>query len=158
MVVRRRLCLLVHRKERKARKAFHKAMKASRKVVSALSSQKKGAGNDFVQHKGRGEDQKKRARKARILNLDCQPPKHPVKKDMAMPGHQTTWSSSHWPDESSTSAAGWSGTKACCAWMAAVPLLQETRVSGQKMSRFWTEMQKVKLSTTFLTSCLTSAT
>ena len=32
------------------------------------------------------------------------------------------WSSSHWPDDSSTSAAGWSCTRAYTAWIAAVPL------------------------------------
>ena len=48
----------------------------------------KGAGNDFNPHKGRGKDQK-RARKVLLVNLDFQPRKHPVKKDMAMPGNQT---------------------------------------------------------------------
>ena len=35
---------------------------------------------------------------------------------------------------------------------------QGTRVSEQRMSRFWAEKQKVKLSVTISTSCLTSAT
>ena len=72
-------------------------------MIFVLTHQKKGAGKDFTQNKGRGEDQKKeKARKALILTLDFQPLKHPVNKDMAMPGNQMTWSASHWPDESST--------------------------------------------------------
>ena len=39
-----------------------------------------------------------------------------------MLGNRTTGLTSHWPDESWTSAAGWSCTKAHIAWMAAVPL------------------------------------
>ena len=57
-----------------------------------------------------------------ILNLDFQPRTHPVKYDMAMPGNRTIGLPSHWPDDSSTSAAGWSCTRAHTAWMIAVPL------------------------------------
>ena len=50
----------------------------------------KGAGKDCTQNKGKGKNQKKKARKELILNPDFQPLKHPVKKDMAMPGNRTT--------------------------------------------------------------------
>ena len=50
-------------KGKKARKVFHKAMKASRRVVFALTDHfKKGAGKDFIQHKGRGKDQKEKCK------------------------------------------------------------------------------------------------
>ena len=76
--------------ERKA-KACRMAMKASRRAVFALTSQKKGAGKDFILHKGRGKDpKKKRARKPLIHNREFQHLKHPMKKDMAMLGKRTT--------------------------------------------------------------------
>ena len=51
---------------------------------------KKGAseGNDGLQ-KGEERIKKDKANKEPFLNPDCQPQKHPMKKDMAMPGNQT---------------------------------------------------------------------
>ena len=44
-------------------------------------------------------------------------------------------------------------------WQDPIATLEhEARVSEQRMPRFWAKTQKVKLSTTFSTSCLTSAT
>ena len=45
-------------KERKARKAFQKAMNAFRKVGFRTHQPEEGAGKDFLQHEGRGKDQK----------------------------------------------------------------------------------------------------
>ena len=61
------------------------------------------------------------AREALILNLDFQPRKQtPSEEGFCRAWESDDWSSSHWPDESSTSAAGWSCTRAYFAW--AVPL------------------------------------
>ena len=51
----------------------------------------KGAGNDFTPHtKAEARTKKEKAKKALILNVVCQPLKHPARKDLAMPGIQTT--------------------------------------------------------------------
>ena len=50
----------------------------------------KGAGKDCTQNKGKGKDQKGKAREELIRNPDFQPLKHPMKKDMVMPGNRTT--------------------------------------------------------------------
>ena len=85
MVVRRRLS--GGTKEREARKVVREVMKAFRKVVFALSHQKR------VQAiiSSRGRDQKGKGKEGAYLNLnqDIQPLKHPEKKDLAMSGNQT---------------------------------------------------------------------
>ena len=68
--------------ERKARKACHKAMMAFRRVVFALTSQ--------IKAKAKERTKKEKAREVLVLNPDFQPLKHPMKKDMAMPGYRTT--------------------------------------------------------------------
>ena len=91
-------------KERKARKAFQKAMSAFRKLGFRTHQPEKGAGKDFFQHNGRGGKE----------------------------GWESDdWSSSLWPDESSTSAAVWSCTRAHTAWIVAVPLKLTTFFQGQ---------------------------
>ena len=77
-------------KEIKARKACRKAMMAFRRVVFALTSQMEAQARTTPRTKAKERPQKERARKALILNLDFQPRKDPVKKDMAMPRNQTT--------------------------------------------------------------------
>ena len=64
-------------KERQARKACQKAMKVYRRVV----------GKDFLPNRSRGKDQT--GKRQRRTNLDSQPHKHPIKKDVARPGNQT---------------------------------------------------------------------
>ena len=76
-------------KEREARKVFRKVMKAFRKVVFLHTHQKKVQAMISTRTKAEARTEKERARKVLILNLDCQPLKHPVKKDMAIPGNQT---------------------------------------------------------------------
>ena len=49
----------------------------------------KSASKDFHLNKGRGKDQKGKAKKEPILSPDSQPQKHQMKKDMAGPGNQT---------------------------------------------------------------------
>ena len=96
---------------KEARKVFRKVMKAFRDVVFALTNQ------ETTRTKGRGKDQKERVRKVLRPNLEFQPRKIPVKKDMAMPSNPDGWLV-----DCSTSATGWSCTRAHTAWMASVPL------------------------------------
>ena len=76
-------------KERKARKACQKAMLVFRRVVLALTSPTKVQARIFTQNKGRGRIKKEKAKNEPSFNLDCQPQKHPMKKDMAAPKNQT---------------------------------------------------------------------
>ena len=55
---------------------------ASRSVMFALTSQTKV-------HKGRGKDQKGKGREGTYPQSGFSASKHPMKKDMAMPGNQT---------------------------------------------------------------------
>ena len=71
-------------KERKARKAFQKAMNAFRKVGFSDSPTRRRRAR--ISSSIKTEE----AKEALILNLDFQPQKHPVKKDFAVPGSQTT--------------------------------------------------------------------
>ena len=45
--------------------------------------------NNTTRTKAEARIRKEMARKVPILNLDFQPQKHPVKKDLAIPGNQT---------------------------------------------------------------------
>ena len=76
-------------KEKEARKVFRKAMKASRNVVFALTNQKRVHERISTRTKAEARKKKERVRKVLILNLDIQPRKHKVKKDMVMPGNRT---------------------------------------------------------------------
>ena len=89
---------------------FREVMKAFRDVVFAFTNQKRVQAMMSTRTKGRGKDQKGRVRKVLRPNLEFQPLKHPVKKDMAMLDNPDDWSSKHWLDDSSTSATGWSCT------------------------------------------------
>ena len=79
MVVRRRLCL-VHRKEVQER--------LSERWISHLRARKRRRQGFRPASKQRTT--KRTARKALILNLDFQPLKHPMQKDMATHGNRTT--------------------------------------------------------------------
>ena len=59
-----------------------------RRVVIALTSQIKAQAR--IIPRTEAEDKKEKARKELILNPDFQPLKHPMNKDMAMPGNRTT--------------------------------------------------------------------
>ena len=76
--------------ERKARKACRMAMMAFRRVVFALTSQLKAQARIVSRTKARESSKKEKARKSLILNREFQPQKHLKKKDIAMPGNQTT--------------------------------------------------------------------
>ena len=76
-------------KEKEARKVFQEAMKATRKVVLALTYQKRVQARISTRTKAEARTEKERIRKVLILNLDFQLWKHPVKKDMAIPGNRT---------------------------------------------------------------------
>ena len=77
---------MVQRKERQEKLSKGNGFQ---KVVFALYQPDKGAGKDVHQNKGRGKDQKEKAKKNPVLNPDSQPQKHLKKKDMAMLGDQT---------------------------------------------------------------------
>ena len=73
-------------KENEARKGYRMVMKAFRKVVFALTHQKREQAMTPTRTKAEARTKKERARKVLILNLDFQPLKRPVKKDMAFLG------------------------------------------------------------------------
>ena len=123
MVVRRGFRLVVQRKK-EARKVFRKIKTTFLKVVFALTNQERVQAVISTRTKAEARTKKEMVRKVLILNQDFQPQKHPVKKDMAMPGIQTIGFSSL-ADGSSCSACR--GTTAWyhtgrTAWMASVPL------------------------------------
>ena len=93
MVVRRRNCLVVKRKERQER-VVKKAMKCSQKGGFSHNQKKAQA---RISSSPKAEE----AREALILHLDFQPRKHPVKKDFAVLGSQTT-------------GAKWGTERDCC--------------------------------------------
>ena len=76
-------------KERKANKACQEAMMVFRRVVFALTSPTKVQARTFTKTKAVERIKKEKAEWEPILNPDCQPQKHPMKKDMAAPGNQT---------------------------------------------------------------------
>ena len=121
MVVRRRLCLVVP-KEKVERKVFSRSSESYQKGGPRTYLPEKGAGKDFNPHEGRGKDRKGKDRKVPILNLDFQPLETPSEERCGYSWESDDRSSSLWPDDSSTSAPGWSCTRAHTAWMAAVPL------------------------------------
>ena len=77
-------------KEGKARRAGQRAMMASRNVVFALTSHTKVQARISTRTKARERTKKEKAMKVFILNPDSQPLKHPMKKDMAIPGNRMT--------------------------------------------------------------------
>ena len=77
-------------KGRKARRACQEAMMAFRRVVFALTSERKAQTRIIPRTKARESSKKEKARKKLILNRDLQLLKHPEKKNMAMPGNLMT--------------------------------------------------------------------
>ena len=71
--------------------------------------------------KARERAKKEKSRKELIPNPDCQPQKHPMKKD-GQAWESDDWSASHWTDDSWTPDVGWFCTKSYTAWMVATPL------------------------------------
>ena len=88
-MVRRRWCLVVQRKERQER-AGQKRNAGFQKGGFRPHQPDKGAGKDDTQNKGKGKDQKGKSKEALFLNLDTQPLKNPMKKDMAIVRSRTT--------------------------------------------------------------------
>ena len=75
-------------KEGKARRACQKAMMASLRVVSALTSRTKVQARTFPKTKAEKRIRKEKTKQEPILNPDSQPQKHPMKKETARPGNQ----------------------------------------------------------------------
>ena len=90
----------------------NEARKAFRKVISS----------DFIPYKGREKDQQGKSKKGAYPQSGLSASETPSDERYGHAWESDDWSSSHWPDDSLTSAAGWSCTGAHTAWMAAVPL------------------------------------
>ena len=88
--VRHKRTLLGGPKERKARKAGQKATKAFGRVAFVLTSQITVQARTTPRTKTKERTKNEKVRKEFILDLDFQPLKHPMKKDMAMFGNRTT--------------------------------------------------------------------
>ena len=109
-------------KEKEARKVFRKAMKPSRNVVLALANQKRVHERISTRTKAEARKKKERGKEGAYPQSG-----HPASEAQSEEGYghaweSDDWSSSHFPDDSSTYAAAWSCTRADSAWMAAVPL------------------------------------
>ena len=74
---------------KKARKACQKAMMAFGRVVFRFTSPTKRQTMTFAKTKAEARIKKEQAKKEHCFNPDCQPQKHPMKKDMAALGNQT---------------------------------------------------------------------
>ena len=111
-------------KVREARKVFRKVKTASPKVVFALTNQKRVQAAIKTCTKAEARIKNERARKVLFLNLDFRPQKHPVKKDMAMPGNKAIVFSSLTNESSCSSLRGTTALYGTgrTAWMASVPL------------------------------------
>ena len=82
----------------------------------------KGAGKDYTQNKGNKKDQKGKGKEGAYPQSRLSASETLSEEGYGHAWESDDWQTSHWPDESWTSAAGWSCTKAHTAWMAAVPL------------------------------------
>ena len=91
------------------KKVFSKGNEGFQKGGFRTYQPEKGAGNDSNPHKFRSKDQKKKGKEGAY-------------PQSGLAWESDDWSSSYWPDDSSTSAAGWSCTRARTAWLASVPL------------------------------------
>ena len=107
--------------ERKARRACQKAMMVFRRVVFALTSQIKAQARIIPKTKARERTKKEKARRA-YPQSGLAASETPNESGYGHAWELDDWSSSHWPDESWTSAAGWFCTKARTAWMMTTPL------------------------------------
>ena len=107
-------------KEREARKVFSKGNEGFQKGGFRTYQPEKGASNEVNPHKGRGKDQKVKGKDA-----------YPQSGLSASETHSEEGKSHVWEsddrgfsltDDSSTSATGWSCSRAYTAWMASAPL------------------------------------
>ena len=89
-------------------KAFQKAMNAFRKVGFRTHQPEEGAGKDFLHHEGRG------GKGGAYPQSGLSASETTSEEGFCHAWESDDWSSSHWPDESSTSAAGWSCTSLYC--------------------------------------------
>ena len=87
MSVRRRLCLLVQRKERQER-LEQRVVTDFRSVIFALNLFTKVQAGISRRTEAREKSQKQKAMNILILKTDFQPLKHPMKKDMVIPGNR----------------------------------------------------------------------
>ena len=98
-------------KEREARKVFRKVMKAFRKVGFRTYQPEKRASNEFNPHKGRGKDQQVKGKAGAYPQSG-----HSASETPSEEGYSHAWESDDWysslTDDSSTSATGWSCSRA----------------------------------------------
>ena len=76
-------------REREARKVPRKVKNASLTAAFALINQKRAQAVILIRTRAEARTKKEKARNALILNLDFQPQKHQVKKEMTGPANQT---------------------------------------------------------------------
>ena len=97
-------------------------MKAFREVGFRTYQPEKGAGKDFTQNKGREKDLKGKDKEGAYPQSGLSASESPSEEGYGHAWESDDWSSSYGSDDSSTSAAEWSCTRAQTAWMASVPL------------------------------------
>ena len=134
-LVRRGLCLVVHRKQKQER-LVKKARMAIRKVVFALTTQTKAQAKIITRTKAKEKTKEEKARKELILNPEFSASETPNEKGYGHAWESDDWSASHGTDDSWTSDTGWFCTKAHAAWMA-VPLFESCLPSDTRGSWPW---------------------
>ena len=107
---------------KKSRKGSSKSNEGSQKGGFRTYQPEKGIVNEFNPHKGRGKDQKRKGKEGAYPQSGLSTSETPGEEGYGHVWVSDDWSSSYWPDDSSTSAAGWSCTRAHTAWMASAPL------------------------------------
>ena len=109
-------------KEREARKVFSKGNEGFQKGGFRIYQPAKGASNDFNPHKGRGKDQKVKGKEGAYPQSGLSSASETHSEE----GKSHAWESDDryfsLTDDSSTSAFGWSCSRAYTEWMASAPL------------------------------------
>ena len=118
MMVRRRLCLVVQREKRQER--FFDSNEGFQRGGFSHLPTRKGCSKDFTQNKGREKDLKGKDKEGAYPQSGLSASESPSEEGYGHAWESDDWSSSYGSDDSSTSAAEWSCTRA--QWMASVPL------------------------------------
>ena len=92
--------LLGGQKERKARKACQKALKAFRSMVFRRYQPDTGASKDYFQNKGKGKDQQGKGKEGACPQSGLSASETPNEEGYGHAWESDDWSSSHWFDES----------------------------------------------------------
>ena len=108
-------------KEREARKVSSKGDEGFQKGGFRTYQPEKGASDDFNPHKGRGKDQQANGKEGAYPHSGLS-----ASETHSEEGYCHAWESDvryfSLTDDVSTSATGWSCSRACTAWMASAPM------------------------------------